>query len=157
MSKEVQNYLSSLEISFQLFEHPPVYTCEEADKYCKDVRGIKCKNLFLKGAKTGSFYLAIISADKKLDLKKISKLVKDNLEFAQDSDLTSVLNLSSGAVSPFGLLNDKEQSVIVLISEEVWNSDYVGFHPNINTQTLELSSSGFHKFLASLGNKFYLI
>lgn len=154
MEKEVKEYLKEFEIEFQAYQHPPVYTCDEASKYASEIRGIKSKNLLIKGK--SSFYLAVIPDKDKFNFKQISRILKDELVLASEQELKQVLNLEPGAVSPFALINQSEE-VILLISEQVWNSDYVSFHPNINTETLEISKTGFHKFVSSLGNKFYLI
>ena len=56
-------------VSYQLYEHQPVYTSQEAAK----VRGVElktgCKSMVLK-RKDGKFILANIAADKKIDFKK---------------------------------------------------------------------------------------
>ena len=67
------------------------------------------------------------------------------------------LNLTPGAVSPFGLLNNITHDVEVIIDEEVWNADKVSFHPNINTETLELSKKNFHKYIQTIGNKYSIL
>ena len=134
---EIKKYLEDLEIKYRLYKHPPVYTVEEASKYNGEIKGIHCKNLFVKDRKSRKFYLIIISAEEKLNLK----------------DYEEILNLETGAVSPFGLINDKEAKTILIIEKKILESDYVSFHPNINTETLELTRENFQKYLNTLKNK----
>jgi len=150
---DIKKYLKENEINFRTYEHPAVYTCEEAEKYSKKIRGFHSKNLFLKNKKSITFYLVIVPAKKKTDLKKLSEITEDKLTFANEKDLKQKLKLSTGAVSPFGLINDEKGEIILIIAKEVWDSDYVSFHPNINTETLELSKQNFHKYINSLKNK----
>ncbi len=150
---EIKEYLKEKEIKFKTFTHPAVYTCEEAEKYNKKIKGIHSKNLFLKDRKSRTFYLVIQPANKKVDIEELSKQLKDKLKFANENDLKEILNVSTGAVSPFGLINDKEHKTIVVIDKEIWDSEFVSFHPNINTETLELTKQGFHKYIGSLENK----
>ena len=153
----IKNYLEKCRIKFKVFTHPPVYTCEEAKKYTSNIRGVHSKNLFLKNKKSKKFYLVIIPENKKVNMDDLGKVVNDKLKFASEDDLRAMLGLSSGAVSPFGLINDNEHKVEVLIDKIVWESEYVSFHPNINTETLEITKDDFHKYVKSTGNKYVII
>jgi len=150
---EIKKYLKELGIKFKEFNHPAVFTCEEADKYNKEIKGIHSKNLFIKDRKSKIFYLLIMPAEKKLYMKELETILKDKVKFANEKNLKNILNLTAGAVSPFGLINDKSNIVKIIIDKEIWNSDFVSFHPNINTETLELIKEDFHKYIKSLKNE----
>lgn len=154
---EIKNHLVELGLSFKEFKHPPVYTCEEAERYNQDIKGIHSKNLFIKDKKSKIFYLVILPASKQLDMNKLGGLLNDKIKFANEEDLKNILGLNKGAVSPFGLINDKKNKVQIVIDKEVWDSEFVSFHPNINTETLELTKEDFHKFIKSLKNKLIII
>ncbi|MBI4447918.1 prolyl-tRNA synthetase associated domain-containing protein [Candidatus Woesearchaeota archaeon] len=154
---DVKEYLKEKGIRFQTFTHPPVYTCEEAAKYNSNIRGIHSKNLFVKNKKSKKFYLVILPATKRLDRENLGVALNDKLKFANENDLKEILGLSTGAVSPFGIINDEERKVQVVIDKAVWESDFVSFHPNVNTETLELSKADFHLYINSLGNKLVII
>lgn len=151
--KNIKQYLKNLNIEFKTLSHPPLYTCKQAEPYNKEIKGIHSKNLFLKSKKSDKYYLIIIPANEKLDIKLFESILNEKLTFANEQELKNILYLKAGAVSPFGLINDKESKVILLINKEVWNSDFVSFHPNINTETLELSGIDFQKYINSLNNK----
>ena len=181
---EIKQYLKNLNIGFKTYSHPPLYTCEQAEKYNKEIKGIHSKNLFLKSKKSPNFYLIILPSSEKLNLKEFESLLNEKLTFANEKELKDILNLSAGAVSPFGLINDKENFAILqnsqesplkihsdkdkkmnysksskenkttlIIKKDIWNSDFVSFHPNINTETLELTGKDFQKYIGSLKNK----
>ena len=61
------------------------------------------------------------------------------------------LGLDTGAVSPFGLLNDSQKEVRVIIDQDLQEAETVNFHPNVNTATIGLSFSDFQKFLSFCG------
>jgi Ala-tRNA(Pro) deacylase len=67
------------------------------------------------------------------------------------------LNLTPGSVTPFGLIKDTDKHVILFIDEEITQSDFVSFHPNINTASLIISTDGFFKFIMQTGNKFEIL
>jgi Ala-tRNA(Pro) deacylase len=102
--------------------------------------------------------LLILSADKRADLKKLSKTMgEEKVIFASADNLKEKLGLEPGSVSPFGLINDKNHDVEVYIEPEVFYADIVSFHPNINTATLELTGEMFIKFLHGTGNKIQVV
>ena len=152
----IEQYLRANQIKYILHEHPAVYTCEEAEKHCSDIPGLSCKNLFLKGKR--QYFLIIMPATKKADLKKISATVNESkLSFASAEALKEKLGLEPGEVSPFGLLNDKNHEIKVYIDKEVHEADIVSFHPNRNTASLELTREMFHKFLQLIDNEVHVI
>ncbi|MBI5152067.1 prolyl-tRNA synthetase associated domain-containing protein [Candidatus Peregrinibacteria bacterium] len=155
---DVEQFLKSNQIEYVLHEHPAVYTCEEAEKYCADIPGLACKNLLLRDPKGERYFLAILPAKKRLDLKKLGDIVGiKKITFATHEALQEKLGLETGAVSPFGLINDKNNEVELYIDEELYNADIVSFHPNVNTASLELSRDMFHKFLEKINHKVNVI
>ncbi len=150
VEKEVIDILENLGIEYKRIEHPPVFTVSEANKIC-EIEGTGCKNLFLKTTK--NYYLAIIEDSKRADLKGISKQLKiSRLSFANEEELVDLLGLKPGEVTPFGLIKDIDNEVIVIVDNELKKSNFVSFHPNVNTSTLTLKYDDFEKFLEWTGN-----
>lgn len=156
-SQKVKSYLKSLNIQFKEHAHFPVYTCEDAQKLCKNIPGIHSKNLFLKNKDTNEFFLIILPDCKRLDIKSLSSIIGKNTRFGNEKELKAVLDITPGAVSPLALINNQAGKVTVLIDKEVWEYDIVSFHPCINTQTLEFQKADFQKFIRTLPNKLILI
>jgi Ala-tRNA(Pro) deacylase len=153
----VKSYLKNLHIEFKVHSHPAVYTCEEAKNLCGNIPGIHSKNLLLRGKKTNNFFLAILPDVKRLDLKALKQKLAEELTFAKENELDTLLGVKTGSVSPFTLINDKESKVTLLIDKKILESEIVSFHPNINTETLELFKEDFKKYLTSLKNKIEII
>lgn len=151
--EEVYEKLKELNISYEKHEHPPVYTTEQADKYMRDIDAADTKNLFLRDEKRQNYYLVILPADKRADLKKIAKEVGEKkLSFASSEKLMQYLNLEPGSVSLFGVINDKENKVKVLIYESLLMAEKIGFHPNKNTATVVIKQDDFKYFLEQSKN-----
>ena len=74
------------------------------------------------------------------------------LSFGSPERLMAELGLTPGSVSPFGLLNDTDASVRVLIDQDLRGADRLIFHPNINTASVVVSWVGLEKFLATRAN-----
>lgn len=153
----VAEFLKENKIDYVMHEHPPVYTCEEAAIHCSDIPGIASKNLLLKDKKSEKYFLVIIAADKKLDNRQMQDFSgAKKIRFGNPDELDSLMGLTPGSVSPLGLINDTENNIIVLIDQDVWESDIVSFHPNRNNATLEIKKDMFHKLMKTLGNQYFV-
>jgi Ala-tRNA(Pro) deacylase len=145
--------LDALGIAYERFEHPAVFTAEDASTYWDPIPGVQCKNLFLRNKKGDRHYLVIVEIGKRVDLKDLVKLVGDDrLSFGSPERLMAQLGLTPGSVSPFGLINDRGGSVRVLIDKDLRGADRLIFHPNINTASVVVSWADFERFLATRSN-----
>lgn len=158
MDATLSTWLKSNDIHYVLHEHKAVFTVAEAKSVTSHIPGLHCKNLFLKYSKDNLYFLVSLPAEKPIKLLELSKLLGvKKLSFAKESVLKEILGLEAGSVSPLGLLNDNENIVQYIVDKEVWNADLVCFHPNINTETLELKQDQFHKIIKLMGNHFEII
>lgn len=151
--KKLYTYLEQLGICFTRHEHPPVYTVEEAELYWRDIPGAHCKNLFLRNSKGNRHFLVVMEHSKKVDLNKLAeKTAAGKLSFASAGRLEQYLGLETGAVSPFGLVNDRQKrDVELVLDQDLKKYAQVNFHPNVNTATLTISYFDFERFLESCG------
>lgn len=157
MDKQLEKYLQEHSIRYKIHEHPAVFTVKESEKVIKLMPDVlHTKNLFLKD-EGNKFFLVCMNAFKKLDLKRLKEKLdaKKKLTFASPQELKENLNLCPGSVSIFGMIYSKH--VILILDKEVWNAEKVGFHPNINTSTLELNHEGLEKFYNSLKAEKYIL
>jgi Ala-tRNA(Pro) deacylase len=154
----IKEFLEENNIEYIWHEHPAVYTCEEAEKHCSHIPGLAVKNLFLRDKKGKKFFLLITTAEKRVDLKKLGEIIGINkVSFASPDNLKDKLGLEPGAVSPFGLLNDKNNEVGLYIDNEVMQANIVSFHPNVNTASIELSKEMFKKFTNSIDHEVNIV
>ena len=151
--QSVRARLEELGIAFTRHEHPPVATVEEAMVHWAGIDATHCKNLFLRNQKGNRHYLVILTHSKKADLKTMADQIGDGkLSFASPERLMTHLGLTPGSVSPFGLINDADHAVHVVLDRDLQSAARVAFHPNINTVTFTLSAADFDRFLAACGN-----
>lgn len=145
--------LDALGIPCERYEHPPVFTAEEAAVYWAAIPGTQVKNLFLRNKKGDRHYLAILGIHKQADLRRLVKIVGDDrFSFGSADRLQACLGVAPGSVSPFGLINDEARRVIVIVDEDLRRAERLLFHPNINTATVTISGADLEKFLAWRGN-----
>jgi Ala-tRNA(Pro) deacylase len=149
----VYEVLEGLGIAFRRYEHPPVFTVDQAEKHWQGIPGAHCKNLFLRNKKGNRHYLVIAETSKPIDLRRLNEqLNEDRLSFGSPERLMRLLGLEPGSVSPFGLVNDAAKEVRVVIDRDLKKHPLVNFHPNVNTATVGLGFADFEKFLAWAGN-----
>jgi Ala-tRNA(Pro) deacylase len=151
--RQVQARLIELGIVVERHEHPPVPTVEDAERYWADIDATHCKNLFLRNQKGDRHYLVVLKHSKKADLRAVADQIGDGkLSFASPERLMKHLGLTPGSVSPFGLINDAQHAVRVVLDRDLKAAERLSFHPNINTVTFVVAAADFARFLESAGN-----
>lgn len=152
--EKVYSALEKLGIAYTCHQHPPVFTIEQASKHSHHLPGSHCKNLFLRNKKGNRHYLIILEQSRRADMRSLTEqLGEDRLSFASQERLQRYLDLETGAVSPFGLLNDEAGEVCVIIDQDLKASEQIYFHPNVNTATIGISFTDFEKFLHATGHE----
>ncbi|MDX2429316.1 MAG: prolyl-tRNA synthetase associated domain-containing protein [Bacteroides sp.] len=156
--EKVLETLDGLSIPYDLFEHPPVPTVEEALPYWNQIEATHCKNLFFRNHKGNRHYLVILRHDRLLNIRDLEQRLKQGkISFASPKRMEKYLGLSGGSVSVFGLINDSENHVHLFLDEALEKAEKITFHPNENTATLAISKSSFLTFLEWSGNSYEFI
>lgn len=154
LTQPVYEALDALGIAYERFEHPPVFTSEDAVLHWRPLGGTPVKNLFLRNKKGDRHYLVILGIDKRADLKQLVRIIGDDrFSFGSPERLMDKMGLTPGSVSPFGLLHASSGDIQVIIDEDLRGADRLLFHPNINTATVTISHADLEKFLATRPNR----
>ena len=153
LEASVVERLRELAISYTRHEHPAAATVEEAEPHWAEIDATHCKNLFLRNQKGDRHYLVVLEASKKADLRAVADQIGDGkLSFASPERLMTHLGLTPGSVSPFGLINDREHGVRVVLDRDFQKATRLAFHPNINTRTFTIAAADLMTFLDACGN-----
>ncbi len=150
---ELFRLLDELGIETRTVEHPPVYTVEQAREHREGMSGGFSKNLFLRNKK-GKMWLVVAQEDRPIRLKALGKGIgAGNLSFASKERLERYLGVEAGAVTPFGLINDTEGVVRVVIDAGLLELDPLNFHPLDNARTTAISPADLLRFIEATGHK----
>ncbi len=145
--------LQKLGISYELVDHPAVFTIDEMDTLALPHSEAVAKNLFLRDAKGKRHFLVVIDKDKSADLKQLRQEIGCTaLSFASEERLNRYLGLTKGEVTPFGALNDTARAVEVFFDRDLTQRPLIGVHPNDNTATVFLSLDDLCRMLAAHGS-----
>lgn len=158
MKQKVYEYLNNRNIKYDVTDHSAVYTMEEMQAEGLDKLGTICKNLFIRDQKGKKHFLITADNDTHINLKEIGvKLDAGKVSFASAERLEKYLGVTTGCVSPLGVLNNDDRSVTVVLDKKLEGLDRLGVHPNDNTATLFLSFADLVKAIESIGNDYIII
>ena len=146
LEKEIRSYdlLDTLAISYNRVDHEPAMTMEACQAVDITLGAEMCKNLLLCNRQCTNFYLLMMPGDKPFKTKELSAQIgSSRLSFASGAQMEELLDITPGSLSVLGLMNDKEMRVQLLIDNDLLNSEYVCFHPCINTSSLRITKIDF--------------
>ena len=145
--------LSRLGIDAQTTEHPAVFTVGESEDLHHRIPGGHSKNLFLKDKKDRVF-LVSVPADATVDLKRIHTLIggQGRVSFGKPELLMELLGVAPGSVTPFGIVNDGEGRVTLVLDAALMANETVNFHPLENSATTSIGRDDLIAFLTGEGH-----
>ncbi|WP_297327693.1 prolyl-tRNA synthetase associated domain-containing protein [uncultured Bartonella sp.] len=145
--QQLLDFLESLNIKVKTVSHRAVFTVQEGEDIKKNIPGAHTKNLFLKDKK-GHYFLVTLGAHAVLDLKHLHDKIgaSGRLSFASAEKLSQYLGLYPGAVSAFGLINDKENQVTFILDKALYDNAIINCHPMTNEATTSISREDLVKF-----------
>ena len=156
--QQVKEKLDELGISFDVVEHPPAFTTEQADSYIEGLEGVRTKSMFLTNKKKTQYYLLIMDDQKSLDMDDFKEQVGANrIRMASSDSLAEKMQLPAGTVSPFGLLNNAEKDILVYFDKDIVSEEIMTFHPNTNEKTIFVATQDIFKFLTHLGYDYQIL
>ncbi|MGF6374985.1 Ala-tRNA(Pro) deacylase [Clostridiales Family XIII bacterium PM5-7] len=149
--------LETLEIrDYEVHEHAAIASTQEADELGIKMEGMNLKNLLIKDKKAGRFFLVILDDHRHMEQKEFKAVTGwGKIRFANAEEMWELLKLKPGEVSPFGLMEDEEKRITVVLEKMITHAgedELVNFHPYRNTATLSMKKKDFLRFLTHLGN-----
>ena len=153
--REIYDFIKSRNIWYEVTEHKAVFSMKELSEVEVLYPEYDAKNLFVRDDKKRNYYLITVRGNKRVDLKKFRN---DNgirpLSFASADDLKNIMDLVPGAVTPFGLLNDKDFKVTFYLDKDFFKDEQIiGIHPNDNTATIWLKVTDLIDIIKEYGHE----
>ena len=146
-------FLRDMGIEFERVDHPAVCNMAEMAELALPHPEAEAKNLFLRDDRREHFFLLTVRGDRRVDLKEFRRARQTRpLRFASEDELSSLLGLIPGAVTPLGVLNDVEYHVKFFL-DRAFADGLVGVHPNDNTATLWLRAEDLIRVVRDHGNE----
>lgn len=156
--KEILSLLDEQGIAYHYQTHGAVHTMDDVDNAGVVREGVVLKNLFLKDGKGKKHFLVCIPESKHTDFKEIGDQIgAKKLGLASAERLEKYLGVEHGCVSPFGVLNDLEKAVIVIMDRALEDDTIIGVHPNDTTASVWLKYGDMKKIITRNGNILHLL
>jgi Ala-tRNA(Pro) deacylase len=150
---ELFAFLAELGITVSTKRHPPLYTVADSQALRGEIAGGHTKNLFLKDKKD-NFFLVTVGEDAVVDLKQIHQLIgaASRVSFGKPEMLMELLGVSPGAVTVFGVINDTEKRVKLVLDEDLMAHAVINGHPLTNEATTSIAASDLIRFVEATGH-----
>jgi Ala-tRNA(Pro) deacylase len=147
-------FLAELGLSTETVEHPPLFTVEESRALRGEIAGAHTKNLFLKDKK-GKLFLVVADEAAEIDLKRLHGKIgaSGRLSFGKAEEMLDTLGVAPGAVTAFGLINDRDGRVSIVLDAGLMASDIVNCHPLVNTATTSIAAADLVAFVKATGHE----
>ena len=155
---KVYDFLDSLGIEYERIDHEAADTMELCLEIDKVLGAQICKNLFLCNRQKTDFYMLMMPGSKPFKTKDLSAQINSSrLSFADGEMMEKYLDITPGSLSVTGLINDTDKKVQLLADKELFEGEFIGCHPNINTSSLKLKTSDIFEKLVPATNHNFLV
>jgi Ala-tRNA(Pro) deacylase len=151
---ELFAFLDSLGITVTTKTHPPMFTVADSQVLRGEIAGGHTKNLFLKDKKD-NFFLVTVDEEAEVDLKQIHHLIgaSSRVSFGKPEALMELLGVVPGSVTVFGLINDTEKRVKLVLDAPLMENEIVNAHPLSNEATTSIASGDLLTFVKATGHE----
>ena len=146
--------LDRLQIAVTTVDHPPLFTVQESQALRGTIPGAHTKNLFLKDKK-GRYFLLTVAEDAEVDLKSVHKVIgaSGRVSFGSSERLMELLGVSPGSVTVFGLINDADGAVTMVIDAALMENATINAHPLSNDATTSIARDDLLRFVRETGHE----
>ncbi len=147
--EKIKQLLEENGVSYQFFEHEPVFTSEQAAK----IRNTK----MCQGAKAIIFsadekpILAVVPGDRRVDAKVFKKLYQiKNLRLLTADEVKELTGLEIGAIPPFG----SAMNLKTYCDQRVFENEEIVFNAGAHTKSIKMKSKDFETLENPIVNNF---
>ncbi len=151
----IRDALQALNITHEWYEHESMHRCEDTHEWhnAMQLPGVRAKNLFLRNKNGKRHFMLILPQEKAFDKDIFREMTGQKCGFASEDRMMKYLGVKPGSVSPFCLITDSEAHVEVLIDADLMQEEFLYFHPQRNTGSIQVTPAGLETFLNARGNQ----
>lgn len=134
--------LEGLNLPYSFVDNDKVNSMEE----CSDIEKILDveirKTIVLCNRKKTQFYLVVMPSNKSFNTKSFcEKIGCDRLSFASAERMEALLGVQPGSATIMSLLNDTDETVQLVLDEDIIKEDWFGCNPGTNTCHLKIKTT----------------
>jgi Ala-tRNA(Pro) deacylase len=144
-------HFDALGLTYQTMDHRQVFTVEDGADIKAAMPGGHTKNLFLKD-KDGALFLVCALGSTSVRLNQLHKTLGcARLSFGPEAMMAEMLGVTPGSVTLFGLINDTDKRITLVLDDALLAADPINFHPLLNNATTAMSQTDMRVFIADWG------
>ena len=153
-SKYIEKILKDNKISYEIYEHEPIFSYEVAEEVSKKLgfTGTESKSLFLK-SKSEKYFIYLTIQGEKVDFKKLKEVLGEKVSICQAEEMTKVIGCYPGCVSPFG--HDKD--ITIIVDSNVFNQEKLIFSPGVPNKTIIVKANELENIFDIVENEVVLL
>jgi Ala-tRNA(Pro) deacylase len=156
--KRVYALLDRLNITYEIVEHPAMFTAADNIIHEQKIKAMIFKNLFLRNKDKSRYYLYSLPLTKRADLAALaSHIGETRFSFGNEEELWNKLHIRQGSVSPLNIIDAPDNDAEILVDKAVFTSSRFGIHPTDNTVTVILAPGDLMKALEASGCRYRVI
>ena len=151
--RDLFQFLDGLGIAHATREHAPVFTVAESVALRDEIPGGHTKNLFVKDKKD-NYFLMTVEEHAAVDLKTVHTIIgaASRVSFGKPEKLMEYLGVIPGAVTAFGVINDVEGKVKIIVDEDLMAFETINSHPLRNDATTSIGAKDLLRFIEATGH-----
>ena len=136
--EKILKLLQENNVNYQLFEHEPVFTSEQAAKVRNTPQKFGAKAIVFSADKKP--ILAVVPGDKRIDLKAFKKLygIKD-LRIESPEQVKELTGLEIGSIPPFG----NAMGLPTYLDEQITKNEMMAFNVGSHTKSIQMKPADF--------------
>jgi len=136
LEEKIIAMLEENKVSYEIFEHEPVYT----NPVMAEVLGVResetTKSLVLK-TKEGRLAVLVLPGDKRVNWKQAAAgMGTKKVSFAKPEEVSEAVGCEVGCVPPFGHLT----SLPIYMDPEMTKKDFVYFNPGVHDKSFKVKA-----------------
>ncbi|MDD5253920.1 MAG: YbaK/EbsC family protein [Candidatus Nanoarchaeia archaeon] len=140
--KEIVDLLEKRGFEFEVIEHSPAFTSEDASKIRGSSLRMGTKAMVLKIK--DKFIMAILSAEKKISSKLLRELTNsDSLRFATPEEVEKITYCKVGSVPPFPVLFNLDY----YLDRSVIENEEIVFSAGSHVKSIKMKAKDFTKIM----------
>ena len=136
---KIKKILDENKIEYKLKHHEPTYTSEQSAKARGDSMKQGAKAIIMKT--DDGFVLAVLSAEKKINSKKLKKVLNSKKISFADSDKVKSFGLQPGGIPPFGSVLGLQ----MYVDKSLLENEEISFNAGSLTDSIKMSLQDYIK------------
>ena len=144
--EKIIKLLDTSGVWYELLEHAPVFTSEEAARVRKDIslgQGAKAMVVKVKNSKgeiKDHFVMVVCPGNLRIDFKKVKKFLSSvDATLASPEEVEKLVGAKIGAVSPFGILS----GLPTLVEQRLLDGEIIAFNVGDHKKSVKMKSSDY--------------